>query len=106
MRFFLTYDPRPALAEIKCPVLACNGTLDLQVWHEQNLDVIERTITEAGGDVTAKRYEGLNHLFQPATTGSIAEYATIEITFDETVLREPLDAVPTAVDSDGPAPTV
>ncbi|MCH8166130.1 MAG: alpha/beta hydrolase, partial [Planctomycetes bacterium] len=27
MRFFLTYDPRPALAEIKCPVLACNGTL-------------------------------------------------------------------------------
>ncbi|MCH8152765.1 MAG: alpha/beta fold hydrolase [Planctomycetes bacterium] len=88
MRFFLTYDPRPALAEIKCPVLACNGTLDLQVWHEQNLDVIEQRITEAGGDVTAKRYEGLNHLFQPATTGSIAEYATIEITFDETVLRD------------------
>ncbi|MCZ6493681.1 MAG: alpha/beta fold hydrolase [Planctomycetota bacterium] len=88
MRFFLTYDPRPALAKIKCPVLACNGTLDLQVWHEQNLDVIEQTITEAGGDVTAKRYEGLNHLFQPATTGSIAEYATIEITFDETVLRD------------------
>lgn len=88
MRYFLTSDPRPALAGIKCPVLACNGTLDLQVWHEQNLEVIEQTITEAGGDVTAKRYEGLNHLFQPATTGSVAEYATIEITFDETVLRD------------------
>ena len=88
LRFFITYDPRPALGRVRCPVLAVNGTLDLQVWHEQNLDVIEQRITEAGGDVTVKRYEGLNHLFQPATTGSIAEYATIETTFDETVLRD------------------
>ena len=88
MRSFLTYDPRPALAAIKCPVLALNGTLDLQVWHEQNLDAIERIMTEAGGDITAKRYQGLNHLFQPATTGSVSEYAQIETTFDEQVLRD------------------
>ena len=88
MRSFLTYDPRPALAAIKCPVLALNGTLDLQVWHEQNLDAIERIMTEAGGDITAKRYQGLNHLFQPATTGSVSEYAKIETTFDEQVLRD------------------
>ena len=88
MRSFLSYDPRPALAAIECPVLALNGTLDLQVWHEQNLDAIERIMTEAGGDITAKRYEGLNHLFQPATTGSIGEYAQIETTFDEQVLRD------------------
>jgi len=87
-RFFLAYDPRPALAATTCPVLALNGTLDLQVWHEQNLPEIQRVITEAGGDVTIKTYQGLNHLFQPAGNGTIAEYAQIETTFDEQVLRD------------------
>ncbi len=90
-RYFMDYDPEEALRNVKCPVLALNGTLDLQVWHEQNLDAIERIMTEAGGDITIKRYEGLNHLFQPATTGSVGEYATIETTFDEQVLRDIVD---------------
>lgn len=90
-RYFMDYDPAEALRNLKCPVLALNGTLDLQVWHEQNLDAIERIMTEAGGDITAKRYEGLNHLFQPATTGSVGEYAQIETTFDEQVLRDIVD---------------
>ncbi len=80
--------PRPVLARVRCPVLALNGTLDLQVWHEQNLPEIERAITGAGGDVTVRRYEGLNHLFQPATTGSIGEYGVIETTIDEAVLQD------------------
>ncbi|MHC4082025.1 MAG: alpha/beta hydrolase family protein [Planctomycetota bacterium] len=88
MRFFITYDPRPALAKVRCPVLALNGTLDLQVWHEQNLPEIEKAIKEAGGDVTVRRYEKLNHLFQPAETGSITEYGVIETTFDEQVLED------------------
>ena len=88
MRYFVVYDPRPVLAQLEIPVLACNGTLDLQVWHEQNLDEIERVMTEAGGDITIKRYEGLNHLFQPAKTGTLTEYAMIETTFDEQVLED------------------
>jgi pimeloyl-ACP methyl ester carboxylesterase len=88
MRYFITYDPRPALGRVRCPVLALNGTLDLQVWHEQNLPEIEKAVREAGGDVTVRRYEGLNHLFQPATTGSIMEYGVIETTFDEKVLED------------------
>jgi len=88
MRYFITYDPRPALGQVRCPVLALNGTLDLQVWHEQNLPEIEEAITEAGGDVTVRRYEGLNHLFQPAQTGSVMEYGVIETTFDEKVLED------------------
>ncbi|MHC5008916.1 MAG: hypothetical protein ACYTGF_16335, partial [Planctomycetota bacterium] len=44
MRYFITYDPRPALGKVRCPVLALNGTLDLQVWHEQNLPEIEKAI--------------------------------------------------------------
>jgi pimeloyl-ACP methyl ester carboxylesterase len=88
MRYFITYDPRPALGKVRCPVLALNGTLDLQVWHEQNLPEIEKAIKEADGDVTVRRYEKLNHLFQPAETGSITEYGVIETTFDERVLED------------------
>jgi len=88
MDFFLKHDPRPTLKITTCPVLALNGTLDLQVWHEQNLDEIERVMKEAGGDITAIRYKNMNHLFQPATIGSIAEYLTIEITIDEQVLSD------------------
>jgi pimeloyl-ACP methyl ester carboxylesterase len=88
MRYFITYDPRPALERVRCPVLALNGMLDLQVWHEQNLPEIEKAVRKAGGDVTIRRYEGLNHLFQPATTGSITEYGAIETTFDEAVLKD------------------
>jgi fermentation-respiration switch protein FrsA (DUF1100 family) len=88
MRAFIQYDPRPALAAMHCPVLAINGTLDLQVWHEQNLDEIQRVMREAGRDITIRRYEGLNHLFQPAETGAVSEYARIEITMDEQVLRD------------------
>jgi pimeloyl-ACP methyl ester carboxylesterase len=88
MQYFITYDPRPALERVKCPVLAMNGTLDLQVWHEQNLPEIEKAVRAGGGDVTIRRYKGLNHLFQPATTGSILEYGAIETTFDESALAD------------------
>jgi hypothetical protein len=97
MRYFLDYDPAPALRQVSCRVLALNGTLDLQVWHEQNLDAIERILTEQGVDVTAKRYPGLNHLFQPAKTGAVAEYAQIETTFDETVLRDMVEWIKSKV---------
>lgn len=88
MKYFLSYDPRPTLAKVKCPVLAVNGTLDLQVWHEQNLTVIESAIRDAGGDITAKRYENLNHLFQPAKTGGVSEYGAIETTIEPAVLED------------------
>ncbi len=88
MRYFIAYDPRPALTRVKCPVLALNGTVDLQVYHDQNLPEILKAINAGGGDVTIRRYEGLNHLFQPSETGALSEYATIETTFDEAVLRD------------------
>ncbi|UCD75107.1 MAG: alpha/beta fold hydrolase [Phycisphaerales bacterium] len=88
MRFFFRYDPVPALKETTCPVLAMNGTLDLQVWHEQNLDAIERVMKEAGRDITAIRYENRNHLFQPTETGAFSEYVQIETTFDEAVMAD------------------
>ncbi len=88
MRYFITYDPAPALTQLRCPVLALNGTLDLQVWHDQNLPAIQAAMAAGGGDLTVKRYDKLNHLFQPADTGSLMEYGVIETTFDEAVLRD------------------
>lgn len=86
-RYFLTYDPRPALRQVKVPVLALNGELDLQVIPDQNLPEIEKALKEGGNkDFTLKRLPGLNHLFQPAKTGSPSEYAKIETTMDPVVL--------------------
>jgi len=87
-RQFLTLDPRPALAEMTQPVLALNGSLDLQVPPDQNLSEIERVFEEAGksDQLTAVEAPGLNHLFQPTETGSLSEYGEIETTFDESVM--------------------
>ncbi len=82
-----------ALMRVKCPVFALNGTVDLQVYHDQNLPAIEKAITSGGGDVTVRRYDGLSHLFQPAETGAMSEYATIETTSDEVVSGEDVLAV-------------
>ena len=87
-RFFLTYDPRPTLAKIGCPVLAINGEKDLQVPPRENLEAIEQAIKSGGNDrVTIKEIPGLNHLFQPSETGSPSEYARIEETFSPRALK-------------------
>jgi pimeloyl-ACP methyl ester carboxylesterase len=89
-RYFLAYDPRPALTQLKVPVLALNGEKDLQVAAELNLPAIAQALKMAKNrDVTLKRLPNLNHLFQHATTGDIAEYAKSE----ETISPEVLDLV-------------
>ncbi len=82
MRYFIAFDPAPYLSKVNCPVLAINGTLDMQVPYRENLAGIEAALKQAGN----KHYkivpaEGLNHLFQHATTGGGSEYGTIEETF-------------------------
>lgn len=87
-RLFLKLDPRTYLENVTIPVLALNGKLDLQVWHEQNLPEIEKAL-KAGGNKNYKivALEGLNHLFQHAQTGSPSEYGTIEETFSPDALK-------------------
>ncbi len=43
-RYFLSFDPRPTLAKVRCPVLAINGEKDLQVPCKENLEAIERAV--------------------------------------------------------------
>jgi pimeloyl-ACP methyl ester carboxylesterase len=87
-RYFLDFDPRPDLRRLKIPVLALNGELDMQVSADQNLPEIERALSEAKNEnVTIRRLPGLNHLFQPATTGLPEEYMQIDTTFDPAALE-------------------
>lgn len=80
-RFFLDYDPAPTLRQIEVPVLALNGSLDLQVPSGPNLAAIEEALRAGGNErVTIEEFPGLNHLFQTAGTGSPMEYAQIEET--------------------------
>ena len=87
-RHFLTYDPRPTLARVRCPVLALNGENDLQVPVTENLREIEATLKTAGNkDVTVVRLPKLNHLFQTSETGSPSEYVKIEETIAPIALK-------------------
>ncbi len=86
-RFFLTFEPKTALAKVRCPVLALNGAKDLQVPPEQNLTAIEAALRSGGNDrFTIEKLPGLNHLFQHCKTGAPSEYASIEETFAPEVL--------------------
>ena len=80
MRHFLTLDMRPLLGGIQCPVLALNGTKDIQVEYESNLGALRSGLpTNPKNRIEA--VDGLNHLFQHCTTGAIQEYRNIEETF-------------------------
>lgn len=87
-RFFLAYDPLPVLTQVNCPVLAVNGTLDLQVPFQENLEAIEQAL-QKGGNQSHKvlALPGLNHLFQTAGTGAPSEYPIIEETMAPQILE-------------------
>lgn len=87
MRYFLTFDPRPALEKIRVPVLTLNGELDVQVDADQNLTAITIALEKGGNqNVTVHRLPEHNHLFQRAKTGLMNEYGTIEETLSPKVL--------------------
>jgi pimeloyl-ACP methyl ester carboxylesterase len=87
-RYFIAYDPGPALRKVTCPVLALNGEKDLQVPPMQNLPAIRKELEAAGNkNFEVDELPGLNHLFQTARTGSPEEYPEIEETISPKVLE-------------------
>jgi len=85
---FLTYDPIPALQKVTCPVLALNGSRDLQVPPKEDLSKIEAALKAGGNtDYTITELPNLNHLFQTCTTGSPTEYGNIEETLAPIALQ-------------------
>jgi uncharacterized protein len=89
MTYFIQYDPAPTLQRVKCPVLALDGSKDLQVPPEIDLAAIKKALEKGGNtDITTVELPNLNHLFQECKTGSPAEYAGIEQTISPLVLDE------------------
>ncbi len=74
--------------KVKCPVLALNGALDVQVPATENLAVI-RSVLTAGGNaqIQIEALPGLNHLFQTAKSGLAEEYASLQETIAPAVLQ-------------------
>ncbi len=87
-RFFLTYDPRPTLKNVRCPVLVIDGERDLQVPPRENLPAIVEALEAGGnGDYQIVKLPGLNHLLQRCQSGLPAEYVKIEETINPVVLE-------------------
>jgi pimeloyl-ACP methyl ester carboxylesterase len=81
-KFFLTYDPSPALEKVKCPVLALFGGLDLQVLAELNKNAMESALKMGGNkDYTFQVFPKADHLFLTAATGSPSEYSKLKKEF-------------------------
>jgi len=86
-RYFLAYDPGPTWQKVSCPVLALNGSEDIQVNSKENLAAIEKYLDLAGNkNHTEIELKGFNHLMQQCKVCSLQEYAAIETTFDPIAL--------------------
>lgn len=91
-RTFLVLDPVDYLSKVHCPLLALNGSLDVQVPAKENLQAIEKALIFGGNsNYTIEEIPYANHLFQHAKTGNIDEYSKIE----ETMSPEVLDKIAT-----------
>jgi pimeloyl-ACP methyl ester carboxylesterase len=88
-QFFAKHEPGPVLEKVRCPVMAINGSKDVQVDPKLNLPKIEEHLKRGGNQsVFVKEFEGLNHMFQTCKTGGLTEYATLEETIAPIVLQE------------------
>jgi pimeloyl-ACP methyl ester carboxylesterase len=81
LNYFLNYQPAENLQKIKIPVLALNGTNDIQITSNENLAGIDAALKKAGNKhYQIKELQGLNHLFQTAKNKDQA-YESIDETF-------------------------
>ena len=88
MRDFLRYDPAPMLSRVQCPVLAVQGSEDVQVPAAANLPIVEKALTLHGNKaVTVKEFPGLNHCLQHCQTCLPDEYGEIRETVSPEVLQ-------------------
>ena len=86
LKHFVTLDVRPLLGGISCPVLALNGTKDMQVEAESNLGALRSGLPDNPCN-KLETVEGVNHMFQYCQTGMTTEYRDIEETFAPEVLE-------------------
>lgn len=86
---FLQLHPLEGVASIDVPFFFLFGGKDVQVPAEESVNSLKESgIVEHSDAVEVKVYPELNHLFQKARTGLPNEYALIEETVNEEVLRD------------------
>lgn len=91
-REFIGIEPEEYLKKTSCPVLALNGSKDVQTEAGLNLDAIRNALEKGGNrNFRIQEMKGLNHMFQKAGTGASEEYAEIRQTFSEEVLQNMRD---------------
>lgn len=88
-RGMVAHDPSEAIRGIEVPMLAVFGGKDVQVPPEQNAPATARLKPDAEVVVLP----GLNHLLQPAQTGSPSEYGQIETSLDASAVSTVVDWV-------------
>ena len=87
LNFFIDYDPSADISKTLCPVLAINGSRDIQVISSLNLAGIKAHLKPNPKNII-KEYPSLNHLFQHCKTGNVSEYRMIEETISPEVLED------------------
>ncbi|UAM97176.1 alpha/beta fold hydrolase [Polaribacter litorisediminis] len=86
---FLRYNPKKYIEQVQVPVLALNGTKDLQVLASENLPEWKRILESSGNkNVTIKELQNLNHLFQTCETGQPDEYEKLNESFSVIAMSE------------------
>ena len=85
---FIKTNPEEYISMINVPVFAAFGGKDLQVNASQNGNKLMKLFQAKPELLNVEVYPELNHLFQQAETGAVSEYATIEETFNNSVMQD------------------
>ena len=83
----LTLDGGAVLEQVRVPVLALTGSKDRVNLPDQNLPAIRAALQRAGNpDYRVAEVPDLNHVFQTAVEGGMAEYGRLEESFSPSAL--------------------
>ena len=89
--YFADYDPASDITRTTVPVMAINGSHDMQVLAESNLGAIRKYLADGNRQNLIKEYPGLNHLFQHCQLATSLDYYRIEETCAPEVLKDIAD---------------
>lgn len=87
-KYFLKHDPKIYLSKLKVPTLVLYGSKDTQLNPITNIPVFEDLLVGNNSFNEIHVMEDLNHLFQPAKTGLMDEYVSIQTTFSPLALNK------------------
>jgi pimeloyl-ACP methyl ester carboxylesterase len=84
-RFHLSHDQPATMRKVRCPILVVNGDKDMLILEKINTAPMREAL-KGHADATMKVLPGLNHMLQPAVTGSPEEYDRMEETMSPAAL--------------------